>query len=530
MGGSQSTSNTLRTISWRNYGDISDEAKLSQNLNTYLENNLGKGYDTPVQLKVDPKDPNLQKIIDDQKARNKSLITNLDGLSDEEIYKIIGKFPSFNGNYGIPAEKRILPQAPTFVNPPPYFIIDPAAQQNALRCDRSAGFMLDPTDPNDPSLPCIPIPPPPAKPDPVLDTIQNLKDDLDKIFLAFQNEQNVANIMNGSFDKNLKFYIRDDVFMKYSGDTLRKLKTEVNIGTEVSDPAKLDTDPLKGDIVKKEVADELTDYYVSKLNIMANILSLIDYMNTKVRRIKSGPMCVAPNKQLLQNTTVDYAMPFNASVLNANAKDIYEFVKDIDNIRDQILENIFTKEKEIVVKSKGNPNCTIDPGVLAELKNMVENVKQLTAIEITDQGQCTNEPGFTWLADETEVFNAKMFIDEAANEAWLTQYENVKNVAIEHITNLREFLLTLLISKLNPADNTTMMYSDKPLSKSLLKQAIKDSRDVIITALIAFDKAYLELYKTPMESLSMVDPNKAQIAQLEADLAKLRGINAATCS
>ena len=289
MGGSQSTSNTLRTISWRNYGDISDEAKLSQNLNTYLENNLGKGYDTPVQLKVDLKDPNSQKIIEDQKARNKSLIDNADGKSDEEIFKIIGKFPSFNGNYRIPAEKRILPQAPTFVNPPPYFIIDEAAQLAAMRCDRSAGLKINE---NDPTGDCIPIPAPPAKADPVLDEIQNLKDDLDKIFSAFQNEQNVANIMNGSFDKNLKFYIRDDVFMKYSGDTLRKLKTEVNIGTEVTEPSKLDPDLLKGDIVKKEVADELSDYYVSKLNIMANILSLIDYINTKVRRIKGGKICM----------------------------------------------------------------------------------------------------------------------------------------------------------------------------------------------------------------------------------------------
>jgi hypothetical protein len=525
MGGSQSTSNTLRTISWRNYGDISDEAKLSQNLNKYLETNLGKGYDTPVELKVDPND---QKKLDEQKARNKSLIDNADGPTDEELFKIIGKFPSFNGNYRIPAEKRILPQAPTFINPPPYFI-DDGTQAAASYCDRSAGLVPD-LD-NDPTgQTCIQKPRPPGPPDLVLDNIQNLKDDLDKIFLAFQAEPNVANVMNGSFDKNLKFYIRDDVFMKYSGDTLRKLQKEVNIGTEVPDLGSLHPEPGKGDAVKKEVVDELTDYYVSKLNIMANILSIIDYMNTKVKTIKKGPICMAPNKQLLQNTQVDYSLPINASVLGANTKDIYEFAKDIDNIREQILENIFTKEKEILKNSQGNPNCTIDPAILDQLRDMVQNVKQLTAIEITDPGKCTNEPGFIWLADETEVFNNKMFIDEAANEAWLTQYENVKNVAKEQIINLREFLLTLLISKPNPADVTLTTYFDKPLSKPLLKQAIKDSRDVIINALIAFDKAFLELYKTPMESLSMVDPNKAQIARLESEIAKLKGINGATCS
>ena len=87
MGGAQSTTNnSLKTITWRNYGDISDAAKLKQNLNTYLENELGKGYDTPIKIKVDPNDA---KILDDQKTRN-------GGLTDEEVMKIIGKYTSFN--------------------------------------------------------------------------------------------------------------------------------------------------------------------------------------------------------------------------------------------------------------------------------------------------------------------------------------------------------------------------------------------------------------------------------------------------
>ena len=533
MGGAQSTTNnSLKTITWRNYGDISDAAKLKQNLNTYLENELGKGYDTPVKAKVDPKDANLQKILDDQKTRN-------GGLTDEEVMKIIGKFPSFNGNYRIPAGKRLLPNKPTYVNPEPYFIIDPNAQQNTtIKCDPATEVWDSATQA------CVPIPPPAAKPDPELDRLQELKDEIDNIFKAFQSEQNVSSVLSGSFEKNLKFYIRDDVFMKYSGDTLRKLKTEVNIGTEVVDDTTLDTDPAKGAIVKKEVAEELTNYYITKLNIMANILSLIEYINNKVRRIKSGPICMAPNNQLLQHTTVDYNLPVNATTLGANAKPIYDFSKDLENIRKQILGNvvnpdgslsddlfIFKKDKELHTSLSGSSTCNIDQAIVDQLRDMVQNTNFFTAIELNSQAECEDpaNPGFKWLPDETEVFNNKMFIDETANNEWIAIYDELKKQSVEHINKLKGFLLTLLITKIDPNDNVTILYSDKPMSKALLTTAVSDSRNIIVMTLIAFDYAYLKLYKTPMKSLNSSNPNDPEIKRLEAELAKLKGVASLTC-
>jgi hypothetical protein len=539
MGGAQSTTNnSLKTITWRNYGDISDAAKLKQNLNTYLENELGKGYDTPIKTKVDPKDANLQKILDDQKARN-------GGLTDEEVMKIIGKYPSFNGNYRIPAEKRILPNKPTYVNPEPYFIIDPNAQQNTItNCDPATEVWDSATQQ------CVPIPPPAAKPDPELDRLQELKDEIDNIFAAFQKEQNVSSILSGSFEQNLKFYIRDDVFMKYAGDTLKKLKTEVNIGTEVADISTLDADPAKGPLVKKEVAEELTNYYVTKLNIMAHILSLIDYINNKVRRIKSGPICMAPNNQLLQHTTIDYNLPVNAAVLGANAnlvgtdpKPVFDFTKDLEDIRKQILGNIinadgklsedfiFKKDDDLYKSASGSSTCTIDPAVLDQLKEMVENTKFLTAIELNTQAECENpaHPGFKWLAGEPEVFSNKMFIDETANNEWIAMYDELKKESIEYINKLKAFLLTLLITKVDPNDQSIIVYVDKPMSKTLLTTAVSDARNIIIMTLIAFDYAYLKLYKTPMKSLNSTNPNEAEIKKLEAELAKLKGVASLTC-
>ena len=220
MGGSQSTSNTLRTISWRNYGEISDAAKLSQNLDKFLTDNLGPDYNKPINPNIDPaaaaNDPNLQKILDDQRTRNNNKYT------DQEILDIINKYPSFTGKYRMAPEKRILPQKPTFVNPQPYFVPDPNAAAQAAKC--GPGEMVDPADPNGP---CIPIPAPPPKPDPALESLDALKTEIENIFLAFQKEQNVANILSNNFEKNLKFYIRDDVFMKYSGDTLKNLKQKL---------------------------------------------------------------------------------------------------------------------------------------------------------------------------------------------------------------------------------------------------------------------------------------------------------------
>ena len=41
------------------------------------------------------------------------------------------------------------------------------------------------------------------------------------------------------------------------------------------------------DDVKKEVAEELSDYYITKLNIMAYVLCLINYINNKIISVKN---------------------------------------------------------------------------------------------------------------------------------------------------------------------------------------------------------------------------------------------------
>jgi len=537
MGGAQSTTNnSLKTISWRNYGEISDEAKLRQNLNTYLEQELGPNYNFPIKPKVDPKDPDKDKILDDQKTRN-------GGLTDEEIMKIIGKYPSFNGNYRIPKEKTALSDRPTYVDPERYFIIDPNAQQNTAKCDITNNEVWD-----EASGQCVQAPAPQPKPDADLDRLQELQDELDNIFKTFQEEANVKSILNDSFEKNLKFYIKDDVFMKYSGETLKKLKTEVAIGTEVIDDAQLDSDPAKAAAVKKEVAEELTNYYITKLIIMANVLSLIEYINKRIKSIRNGEICMAPNNQLLQNTSIEYNVPFNANILGAKAnlvgtdpKPVFDFSKDIEGIRKQILGNsenfIFKKDQENHMAFSSSVSCTVDQTVLDQLKDMFENTKNFTAIELRTQAECENgdpaHAGFKWLANDSDVYSNKMFIDETANNEWIALYEELKKTSIDHINKLRTFLLTLLNTKIDssdPANPNKIVYTDKPLSKTLLSQSVSDCKNIIITTLISFDNAFLTLYKTPMKSLNSTNPNEAQIKQLEAQLAQLKGVASLSCS
>jgi hypothetical protein len=163
---------------------------------------------------------------------------------------------------------------------------------------------------------------------------------------------------------------------------------------------------------------------------------------------------------------------------------------------------------------------------------MFENTKYFTAIELNNQADCENpaHPGFKWLANDVDVFNNKMFIDETANNEWIAMYDELKKISIEHINKLKTFLLTLLNTKVDPNDQSIIHYTDKPLSKTLLATSVSDCKNIIITTLISFDKAFLKLYKTPMKSLNSTNPNDAQIKQLEAELAKLKGVASLSCS
>merc|ERR1712196_708265 len=100
-------------------------------------------------------------------------------------------------------------------------------------------------------------------------------------------EKNLDNPLNRDFCKNIQITIKDEILDKLTKNQLLEKNSKYTIGISLNDQN-----------TKKEICDELSLYYIKKIEILSTIKYLLDLISNKISNFNTNSRCYSSNNSL----------------------------------------------------------------------------------------------------------------------------------------------------------------------------------------------------------------------------------------
>jgi len=282
-------------------------------------------------------------------------------------------------------------------------------------------------------------------------SIDNFKDNLDKMCTEILTEKNMDKLLEDNFCRDIRLKIKSDMLENTDDEVLHKLCSQVIYELVKSNN-------------KENVCNKLAEYYVKKINLVGAIINTVRLVHLKLNRIKNGGLCVSDNPLSVSKIPIKPSLPF---ILGNNTNLI-----TIDpDIRNKILANVKLEDQRLLT--------------------------HLSMIEIDNETECMENNG-KWIDNKEELDKYYLDISDKTNitEEDTNNLNKLENSIYNKVTLLVSHLEKCIEERIEPKmidgkEKRVRIFRDRPIIDTDLETCFLTCKKLINDIFFELDSYYL---------------------------------------
>ena len=288
-------------------------------------------------------------------------------------------------------------------------------------------------------------------------------------------KNDMESYLDKTYCKKIKFFVKNDFFMKQSSEILSKLKKDVLIGELVEDQTS-----------KDELCDKLSHHFLKKINLIASVKIISKKCYDRINEISEGGQCYNKDKKI---SNVKYK-PFFTEISKIEYGDTkeHEFQKrnmlqfDNSELRNMTFEKLKSDKR-------GSDLLTNNKYQLEQ-----EGKTYLLYREIENQSECQEADG-TWLKSKEELLEHNLVPDKELtdyNKSFFDVITSSKKTISSISFKLMEIVNKLVQKKTSDdSQNNDVSYINKPITNDELEEYTKEIKNYLSLMITEVEKTYI---------------------------------------
>ena len=287
-------------------------------------------------------------------------------------------------------------------------------------------------------------------------------------------KNDMESYLDKSYCKKIKFFVKNDFFMKQSSEILSKLKQDVLVGELVDDQPS-----------KDQLCDKLSHHFLKKINLIASVKIISKKCYDRINELSNGGQCYNKDKKI---SNLKYK-PFFTEVSKIEYGDAkeHEFQKknmlqfDNSEIRNMTFERLRSDKKGSDILANNNYHLE------------QEGKKYLLYREIENQSECQEEDG-TWLTSKDQLLEHNLIPDKDLsnyNKSFFDVITSSKKNLSSISFKLMEIVNKLIQKKSEDNQNNDTVYINKPITNNELEEYTKEIKKNLSLMITEVEMTYL---------------------------------------